>query len=236
MPTSYRSDAGLNKLVGDLKVAFKGDEKCAIGRNVKELPKLIERQKKLVYSLEKVLAKYFKDPNNLPPRPMCRPDKDDKSMDRNLKVDAIQYYRRRIEEIEGHILAVRDGIDKRDSMPYGFVSYPTVSRAHTAAKAARGKHPKGTTIRLAARPRDIIWENIRFVYAKSGCFSPLVNCLFSRKESLRRWNGFIGNLLFFALSVLFIIPNALIAVFLSNMNNIALVSRILCPTLPKRIY
>jgi hypothetical protein len=140
-----------------------GDEKCAIGRNVKELPELIKKHTEMVIQLERVLARFFKDPDNLPPRPTCRPSSDDKTIDRKVKVDAIQYYRRRIEELEGHILTIRDGIDQRDAMQYGFVSYPTVSRAHNAAKAARGKHPQGTSIQLAARPRDIIWDNIRFV-------------------------------------------------------------------------
>lgn len=147
-----------------MKGAKHGDEKCSIGRNVKELPKLLQKHKEAVFKLEGILAKFFKDPDNLPPRPTCRPSSDDKSMGRGIKVDAIQYYRSRIEELEGHILTIRDGIDQRDAMRYGFVSYPTVSRAHIAAQAARGKHPQGTSIKLAARPRDVIWDNIGFVH------------------------------------------------------------------------
>jgi hypothetical protein len=183
-----------------------GTEKCAIGRNVKELPTLMEMHEKAVRRLEKILAKYLKNPNQLPvAKPVCKPAKDDKSMNRDTKVDAIEYYKHRIEELERQIVIARKGIDKRDAMPYGFVSFPTISRAHITAKAARGKHPKGTTIQLATKPQDIIWHNL------------------TRAKAKRKWNGFIGNILFFLLSLLYVVPNALIAVFLSNLNNIAFV-------------
>lgn len=126
-------------------------------------------------------------------------------MPQKSKVDAIEYYKSRMHEMEQRIITVRATIDKRDAMPYGFVSYPTISRTHIIAKAARGKHPKGTSIKLAPKPSDIIWRNME------------------RRKSTRGWNGFVGHVLFVALSILYVAPNALIAVFLSNFNNIALV-------------
>lgn len=206
MPSSSRSDAGLNKLVGGLGVTTDGKERCAIGRNVKELPSLIDEHERAVRSLEKILAKYLKHPERLPAtRPVCSPDPDDRSMAKDAKVDAIEYYKHRIEDLERRIALMRKSIDRRDPMPYGFVSFPTISRAHTTATAARGKHPKGTSIQLASRSQDIIWDNL------------------ARGKASRRWNGFLGNMLFFLLSVFFVIPNALIAVFLSNLNNIGLI-------------
>ena len=173
---------------------------------MKELPELMKMHEKSVRKLETVLAKYLKDPDHLPAvRPMCKPAKEDKSTSKNMSVDAIEYYKRRIAELEKQIAIVRKGIDSSDPMPYGFVSFPTVSRAHITAKAARRKHPKGTTIQLASKPQDIIWANL--VKGKAG----------------RRWNSFVGNVLFVLLSLLFVIPNALIAVFLSNLSNIAVV-------------
>lgn len=112
--------------------------------------------------LEGFLAKYLKNPDNLPARrPVCKPDKKDKSVPKDSDVDAIEYLGQRIKELEKKIYAVRDTIDNRDAMQYGFVSYPTISRAHLAARAACGKHPKGTSINLAPRPNDIIWKNLR---------------------------------------------------------------------------
>jgi len=206
LPTTYRNDAGLRAIIGDIKVPLQGDEKFAIGRNVKELPALMEKHDLAVRKMEKILAKYLKDPDRLPlARPMCKPAKDDKTMNRSQNVDAIEYWKHRIEELEEQIVTSRKGIDKRDAMSYGFVSYPTVSRAHTTAKIARGKHPKGTMIRLAMKPQDIIWRNI------------------TRSKASRRWNSFIGNVLFTLLSLLYVVPNALIAVFLSNLSNIGTV-------------
>lgn len=197
----------MNQLLTATKAPLHGDEKYAIGRNVKQLPELLEAHSKSVRALEKVLAKYLRNPNHLPSvRPTCKPDKSDKSMSQSVSVDAIEYRKNRCDELEREILEMRRSIDKRDPTQYGFVSFPTISRAHIAAKQAKGKHPKGASVVLATRPNDIIWENV------------------GRGKGSRRWNGFIGNLLFAALSLLYVIPNALIAVFLSNMNNIALVS------------
>ncbi|TGZ81410.1 DUF221-domain-containing protein [Ascodesmis nigricans] len=205
IPSSSRSDLGLVKLLGMTKAQMHGEEKSAIGRNVKQLPELLERHSESVRKLEKVLTKYLKNPDRLPAtRPTCKPDKDDKSIDQNMRVDAIEYHKNRMDELERKIIEMRKSIDSRDPEPYGFLSFPTISRAHIAAKVATGKHPKGTSIKLASRPSDIIWDNLR------------------RSKSSRRWNRFIGNLLFTALSLLYVIPNALIAIFLSNMNNIGL--------------
>lgn len=197
----------MNQLLIATKAPLHGDEKYAIGRDVKVLPELLEAHSRSVRALEKVLAKYLRNPNALPSvRPTCKPNKDDKSMPKDVRVDAIEYHKNRCDELERQIWETRRSIDRRDPTQYGFVSFPTVSRAHIAAKQAKGKHPKGANIRLATRPNDIIWEN------------------FGRGKASRRWNGFIGNLLFTALSLLWVIPNALIAVFLSNLNNIAVVS------------
>lgn len=133
-----------------------------IGRNVKDLPELIEEHATAVKQLEGYLAKYLKNPDNLPAaRPLCKPSKKDKSMHRDTKVDAIEYYGGRIKELEDKIKSVRETIDSRDALQYGFVSYPSISRAHVAAKVARGKHPKGTSIMLAPRSNDIIWNNLK---------------------------------------------------------------------------
>ncbi|KAG0640851.1 hypothetical protein HOY80DRAFT_1040774 [Tuber brumale] len=204
IPKSYRSDGGIDKIIGGLSIPDDGDGRSLIGRNVKDLPELIEEHATAVKQLESYLAKYLKNPDNLPPtRPLCKPSKKDKSMRHDTKVDAIEYYGGRIKELEDKIKNVRETIDSRDALQYGFVSYPSISRAHVAAKAARGKHPKGTSIMLAPRSNDIIWDNL------------------TRPKSRRRWNSFIGNVLFIGLSVLYVVPNALIAVFLSNLHNIA---------------
>jgi hypothetical protein len=88
-------------------------------------------------------------------------------------------------------------------MPYGFASYESLESAHNVAFLARNKHPEGTTIRLAPRPRDIIWKNLLL------------------DPKARRWKRFINNIWITLLTVLYFIPNAGIAIFLSKFSNLA---------------
>ncbi|KAL2355490.1 putative DUF221 domain protein [Cryomyces antarcticus] len=77
-----------------------------------------------------------------------------------------------------------------------------IENAHTLAHAAKNKHPQGTTIVLAPKPQDLIWKNL-----------PL-----AKKQ--RRWGRFINNVWFVVLTVAWIAPNALSAVFLSNLGHL----------------
>ncbi|KAF8444174.1 hypothetical protein BGX38DRAFT_1271717 [Terfezia claveryi] len=204
IPVSHRSDEGLRRILNGITTPSNGDENCVIGRAVKDLPGLIEQHSEAVYELEEVLAKYLKNPNSLPAsRPTCKPQRHDKSIPKGMKVDAIDYLYHRIDGLEKKIYHIRDTVDSRDAEKYGFISYPTISQAHVAAKAVGRKHIKGTTIQLAPKPQDLIWENL----------------LSSKKH--RRWNAMIGNLLFGLLSIGFVVPNAFIAVFLSDISRIA---------------
>lgn len=172
----------------------------AIARNVRELPELIEDHDEAVHELEKCLASYLSNPNKLPTtRPLCKPVKSDRARTRERKVDAIDYWTSRIKELEIEIKQVRESLDKRNPMPYGFASYNNLEDAHALAYAARGKKPKGATIRLAPRPNDIIWKNLAI--SRAG----------RRARSV--WN----SLWMIALTIFFIAPNILTSVFLSDL-------------------
>lgn len=204
IPRSMRSDHGIIEITDTLKTTPEVP-RASIGRNVKHIPGLIEEREQAVMDLEKVLAKYLKNPNSLPAeRPLCKPSKKDPEYtNKDQKVDAITYLTARIERLEAQIKEARETVDKRDAMPYGFASYETIESAHSVAYAARSKHPKGTTIQLAPRPKDIIWKNL-----------PL-------DPKTRRWRRFINGLWTTLLTLLYFIPNALIAVFLSKLDNLA---------------
>jgi hypothetical protein len=202
---SLRSDQGLLDVVDSLRTTPEVP-RASIGRNVKDLPELIEEHEQAVMDLEKVLAKYLRNPNKLPAtRPLCKPSKKDPECNNKEKVDAISYLTARIERLEARIKEVRESVDKRDALPYGFASYETLESAHSVAYTAKNKHPKGTTVNLAPRPKDIIWKNL-----------PL-------DAKTRRWRRFINNMWITLLTVLYFIPNALIAVFLAKLSNLALV-------------
>jgi hypothetical protein len=183
--------------------------RCAVARNAKELPELIEQHNKAVRQLEKYLAKYLQNPDNLPKsRPLCKPSKDDPSYGSYLKeqkVDAIEYLTGRIRELEIEIKEVRLTIDKRNAMPYGFASYEDISEAHSIAFAARNKHPQGTTIVLAPRPNDVIWKNMAL------------------SKSSIRWRKIVNTLWVTLLTIFWIAPNAMISVFLVHLTNLGLV-------------
>ncbi|KAF2262478.1 DUF221-domain-containing protein [Lojkania enalia] len=200
---NLRSDQGLVEITDSVR-ATPEVPRASIGRNVKDIPELIEQHEAAVIELEKVLAKYLKNPNKLPAqRPLCKPSKKDPEyVNKNEKVDAIDYLTVRIERLETQIKEVRETVDKRDAMSYGFASYESIESAHTVAFAAKGKHPKGTTVQLAPKPRDIIWKNL-----------PL-------DPKMRRWRRIINNLWITLLTLLYFIPNALIAVFLSKLSNL----------------
>jgi hypothetical protein len=203
---SLRSDQGLLDVVDSLRTTPEVP-RASIGRNVKDIPELIEEHEQAVMELEKVLAKYLRNPNKLPAvRPLCKPSKKDPEYHAKAeKVDAITYLTARIERLESKIKEVRETVDKRDAMPYGFASYETLESAHSVAYTAKNKHPKGTTVNLAPRPKDIIWKNL-----------PL-------DAKTRRWRRFINNMWITLLTIFFFIPNALIAVFLAKLSNLAFV-------------
>ncbi|KAL5357708.1 hypothetical protein BJX96DRAFT_172782 [Aspergillus floccosus] len=203
IPPSARSDEGVLRITDEVNPTA-AIPRASVGRNVKDLPILINKHEETVRQLESVLAKYFKNPDRLPAnRPTMRPSR--KERHGNEKVDAIDYLTERIERLEEEIHHVRGSIDKRNAMPFGFVSWEMIEHAHAVAYTARRKHPEGTTIRLAPRPSDLIWENL-----------PL-------SKQARRWKRIVNRILVSILTVVWIAPNALIAIFLSNLNNLGLV-------------
>ncbi|KAL4949397.1 hypothetical protein BDW69DRAFT_188364 [Aspergillus filifer] len=205
IPPDIRNDEGFLRLTDEFNPTA-AIPRSSVGRNVKGLPKLISQHEEMVRKLESVLAKYLKNPDRLPPnRPVMRPPRDLRAECGSEKVDAIDFLTDRIQRLEEEIGHVRSSINKRDAMPYGFVSWDKIEHAHAVAYVARNKHPRGTTIRLAPRPHDLVWENLAL------------------SKSARKWKRFVMFLWVTALTIVWIAPNALIAVFLSNLSNLGLV-------------
>ena len=102
---------------------------------MKDLPKYIDAHDEAVRELEGYLAKYLRDPNQLPAqRPTCKVAKEDRATYGTGKVDAIEYYTDRVARLEAEIKQIRESVDKRNPMPYGFASYAHIEDAHA------GKH------------------------------------------------------------------------------------------------
>ncbi|EAQ88310.1 hypothetical protein CHGG_04929 [Chaetomium globosum CBS 148.51] len=205
IPKTLTSDEGIARIIDNV-APNSSFARTAVARDVKVLPDLIQQHEKAVRKLEKVLAIYLKDPHNLPSeRPKCPPSKKDPSYGtypKGHKADAIDYLTQRIKVLELEIKDVRQRVDKRGSMPYGFSSYSDIAEAHAIAYACRKKKPHGTIIKLAPKPNDIIWDNM-----------PLNS---STRSSRRLWN----NLWMAVLTILWIAPNAMIAIFLVSLSNL----------------
>lgn len=202
IPRNYMSNQGLTTLMGTLKVS-RPIQNASVGHDVTALTKLIEKHKKAVLQLESVLAKYLKDPQNLPlHRPLCKPFKDDKSHRKNTRIDAIDYLCQNIGILETQIAAVREAISLNKALPYGFVSYQSVEDCHTVAKSTGRKRKGKLNSTLATRPEDIIWDNI----------------VLTRVQRTNK--QFFGNLFFVVMMVGWIAPNAFLGTFLSNLSRI----------------
>ncbi|CAL3963887.1 unnamed protein product [Diplocarpon coronariae] len=205
IPKDFRSNEGIGRLI-DQVAPTSSFSRTAIARNTKELPELIEQHNQTVRSLEKHLAKYLKDPNQLPSRrPECKPSKDDPNWGtypKGQKLDAIEYLTGRIKQLELEIKEVRLTVDNRNPLPYGFASYEEIAEAHSIAYAAKKKHPEGTTIVLAPRPNDIIWKNM-----------PL-------NKSQRRRRRIVNNIWVTLLTLAWIAPNAMISIFVISLANL----------------
>ncbi|KAF1988511.1 DUF221-domain-containing protein [Aulographum hederae CBS 113979] len=200
-----RSDSGLSQIAEEAKPTDDAP-RTAIARNVKDLPELIEAHDETVQTLEGYLAKYFADPNKLPDtRPTCKPFKEDRKNHKNKKVDAIEYLTGRMKRLATQIKEVRETLDKRNPMPYGFVSYTHIEDAHSVAHATRKKAPQGSTISLAPKSNDLIWVNL-----------PM-------SKALRRTRRFWDTLWMVLLTILFIPLNILSAVFLSDFSHLGLI-------------
>lgn len=87
VPKPSRSDQGLAQLADRLRPDTVHYAQAHIGRDMGDLPELLERHQKAVKKLEKYLAVYLKNPNKLPDkRPTCKPKH------KTEKIDAIDYY------------------------------------------------------------------------------------------------------------------------------------------------
>ncbi|GAB7346547.1 hypothetical protein MBLNU457_5225t2 [Dothideomycetes sp. NU457] len=204
VPKTLRSDEALVNLVDSVE-STEDVPRTAIARNVKDLPELVEEHEDTVKELEQVLAKYLKNPDNLPAkRPTTKAHKTDNAYKKGQSVDAIDYLTSRIKELEIEIKEVRESVDKRNALPYGFASYALISDAHNVAFKARKGGPKKTEIRLAPRPNDLIWKNL-----------PM-----SRTD--RFWANFYNNIWVAVLTIIWIVPNVLSAVFLSQLYHIGI--------------
>lgn len=201
IPNKLRSEAGVLQLVDEVNPTSVIPIPIAV-RNVKDIPELLEEHEEAVRKLESILAKYLKNPERLPSKPMMKPPKTYRGVTVGGKIDAIDYYREHIKMLEQNIAGMRQQVDQRDVMPFGFASFDHVAQAHVVAYAAQKKSPHGTKISLAPRPNDIIWKNM-----------PL-------SKSQLKSRSFMNAIWVTLLTIFWTPINAGLAVFISNLANL----------------
>ena len=202
IPSQLRTDDGIMRITDAVNPTGVAP-RTALGRNVKALPELIEEHEESVRELETVLAKYFKNPDKLPPRrPTMKAAKKYGGQASGGNVDAIEYLTERIRVLELQINEYRDRVDAREPLSYGFASWDQIDEAHAVAYAGRKKKPQGASIKLAPRPSDLLWKNL-----------PLGKA--SRKSKMMIHGFWLA-----VLTVLWLPLNAGIAIFLSNLSNL----------------
>lgn len=201
---NLRNDEGLNTIVSKSNAGDE-DPSVSIGRDITALAELMEHHDEAVIELEKRLAVYLSNPNKLPTkRPMMKPFKHDKQRSGTERVDAINYLYNYIQSLKTKINQIREeiSIGKQNAMPYGFASFNEVETAHAVAFIARDKKLLGANIALAPKPNDIIWKSLAMTRAQ--------------KRNRRFWFTFLIT----ALTILYIVPNVLSSVFLSNLSHL----------------
>jgi len=140
-----RTNEGLARILNET-TSTGSAAKTTIGRNVKVLPELIEEHEEVVRELESILAKYMKNPDRLPPnRPLMKPSGKYKGQTTGGKVDAIDHLTDRIRRLENEINDIRERVDNRDPMSYGF-QVGTVFRMLT-----KWLSPAGANVQLIPR-------------------------------------------------------------------------------------
>lgn len=159
-----RSDEALAGALSSIGMPYPTTD-VHISRVVGQLPFLIEEHDETVRKLERVLAKWLKDPNSVPSK---RPKmKVGSHMGcGGQEVDAVDYLTNRINKLEATIENWKERISERKPESYGFASMATVPFAHAAARSLRGKKPRGLEVSLAPPPRDIIWKNLNLSKAQ----------------------------------------------------------------------
>jgi calcium permeable stress-gated cation channel len=205
IPGQFRNNEGIMRVTDEVNPTGAAP-RTTIGRNVKVLPELIEQHEEAVKELESVLAKYLKNPDKIPPnRPLMKPSGKYRGQTKGGKVDAIDHLTDRIRALEMEISDVRERVDNRDAMPYGFASWDQISQAHTVAFQARSKRPQGAKIQLAPKPNDLIWDNLKL------------------SRGSRKTKRIMNAVWIAVLTIVWTPINAGIAIFLSNLSNLGLV-------------
>ncbi|KAG2232117.1 hypothetical protein INT48_006794 [Thamnidium elegans] len=210
VPTVLRSDKALTEWVNSMGLKYPAQQVC-IGTQNSDLAKYVEEHEEAVRKLEIILSNHLKDGTVVQgKRPLERIGGSFFGCCGGEKVDAINYYSERVQDLQEKIKVARSQIFSMKKTNYGWISYDKVAWAHANAKHLASSSspllslPKRTgdgiqpTIELAPQPKDIIWSNL------------------SMNEHIRRSKRLIASFIFYAFVFFWFIPSS----FLSASSNV----------------
>ncbi|KAJ1548292.1 hypothetical protein HK405_003793 [Cladochytrium tenue] len=132
IPESLHYDGKLLEYVASISGKHK-PRQAVLNPDVNKLEKLVKEHQKATVKLEKILAKYLKDPDNLPAK---RPTMNNPKT--SQRVDAIGFLSGELNRLEEEIYRERAAPDNsRRPTSAGFVSFPTIQAAHAVARRLR---------------------------------------------------------------------------------------------------
>ncbi|KAF3792922.1 CSC1-like protein [Nymphaea thermarum] len=124
--------------------------------NGNKFAKLVRRKERLQNWLDYYQLKFERHPDARPTAKMgflglC-----------GKKVDAINFYKRRVEQLEKKIITERQRIlmDAKAIMPVAFVSFDSRWGAAVCAQTQQSKNPTIWLTGWAPEPRDVYWQNL----------------------------------------------------------------------------
>lgn len=191
---SARSKHGLRALASTM--SSEAPAAVSIGTSVKRLESLLEKHTHAVLEYEKATFARERALEKSKPVPLFK-------LADGGQIDASTHWRGQIDKFEKEIFLEReDARQEHHPLSYGFLSYDHQSTAHSVVKNRKGYKTDGAAVQLAPSPVDIIWPNL--VIGKVG------------RANKQMW----VNIIFTALMVLWIVPNAFIGCFLTNLSRI----------------
>lgn len=189
-----RSKQGLRTFAAGL--SSETPSAVSLGTSVKRIESMMESHRHAVLSYEKASFDHEKALHKGKVTPTVK-------LNDGRTVDAVAHWREQVDKYERNISLERaQARQELHPLSYGFISYSHQSTAHQIIKTRKEHRTDGSGLQLAPSPIDIIWSNLAI--GKVG------------RANKQMW----VNVVFTALMVLWIVPNAFIGCFLTNLSRI----------------
>ncbi|KAJ3026631.1 hypothetical protein HK097_006334, partial [Rhizophlyctis rosea] len=134
VPEDMRSKERIERFMKGMRLK-EPMRQVVLGRDLGELPKMVEKHKRSVAGLERVFLTYLRNPNKLPKNRPTHSEGAVMGCCGGTRVDSISTHTSHIHTLERQIYALRSkGDDHFPANASAFVSFPSIKAAHAAAR------------------------------------------------------------------------------------------------------